>query len=82
MYLELSGLKHIKSMRVQTTRLAILVKRVSSLSNLSFLWWSTHEFSLDKIGCLTRNQWLWLSNCKDVEELNLIELKLLQWCRL
>ena len=78
--LELSGLKHMKSLRVQTTRMGVKVEGLSLLSNVGFLEWSTHGCSpcLEGIGCLTRLRFLRLSHCKDMEELDLSELKLLQ----
>ncbi|KAG0553984.1 hypothetical protein KC19_12G053800 [Ceratodon purpureus] len=78
--LDLSGLKHLKSLQLDTRGLTVRAEGLSSLSSLVYLSWNTPRFApcLDGIGRLTRLQTLELGECKATVVLDLTELRFLR----
>ncbi|KAG0554037.1 hypothetical protein KC19_12G058600 [Ceratodon purpureus] len=74
--LDLSGLKHLKSLELDTPGLTVRAEGLSSLSSLVSLSWTTPRFApcLDGIGRLTKLQELELEDCKGTVVLDLTEL--------
>ncbi|KAG0598142.1 hypothetical protein M758_12G049500 [Ceratodon purpureus] len=78
--LDLSGLKHLKSLELDTRGLTVRAEGLSSLSSLVFLSWITPRFApcLDGIGRLTKLEDLQLVSCKGTRVLDLTELRFLR----
>ncbi|KAG0554019.1 hypothetical protein KC19_12G056800 [Ceratodon purpureus] len=78
--LDLSGLKHLKSLELDTPGLTVRAEGLSSLSSLVSLSWITPRFApcLDGIGRLTKLQNLELADCKGTRVLDLTELRFLR----
>ncbi|KAG0598294.1 hypothetical protein M758_12G062000 [Ceratodon purpureus] len=78
--LDLSGLKHLKSLELTTPGLTVRAEGLSSLSSLVYLSWITPRFApcLDWIGRLTKLQFLELAECKGTRVLDLTELRFLR----
>lgn len=78
--LDLSGLKHLKSLVVQTPGLIVRTDGLSSLTNLCYLLSNTPGFSpfLESIRHSTNLQFLFIYRCKGVKVLDLTQLELLQ----
>jgi Leucine-rich repeat (LRR) protein len=77
--LDLSGLKLLKSLDVQTNGLTVRAHGLGALKNLGYLCWSAPGFSpcLDGLGHLTNLQVLKVSNCLGIKVLDFTQLKLL-----
>ncbi|KAG0598272.1 hypothetical protein M758_12G059800 [Ceratodon purpureus] len=78
--LDLSGLKHLKGLVLDTRGLTVRAEGLSSLSSLVYLYWITPRFApcLDGIGRLTKLQFLELGDCKGTRVLDLTELRFLR----